>query len=66
MPVCPPGGPVASPGRCGRGRAGALMAGLMVPESVTLAGRAERARIARAFVGGCSVPGTIAELACPD
>jgi anti-sigma regulatory factor (Ser/Thr protein kinase) len=32
------------------GKAGALMAGLAVRESVTLAGRAERARAARAFV----------------
>jgi len=33
------------------------MAGLAVRESVTLAGRAERARIARAFVGGVLGPG---------
>ena len=49
--------PVASPGWCGRGRAGALMAGPEVRESVTLAGRAERARVARAFVGGVLGPG---------
>lgn len=34
------------------GKAGALMTGLGVRETVTLAGRAERARLARAFVGG--------------
>jgi anti-sigma regulatory factor (Ser/Thr protein kinase) len=33
------------------------MAGLVVRESVTLAGRAERARIARAFVAGVLGPG---------
>ena len=33
------------------------MAGLAVRESVTLAGRAERARVARAFVGGVLGPG---------
>jgi serine/threonine-protein kinase RsbW len=33
------------------------MAGLVVRESVTLAGRAERARVARAFVGGVLGPG---------
>ncbi len=33
------------------------MAGTTVRESVTLAGRAERARIARAFVGGVLGPG---------
>jgi len=43
------------PGRVGRGRAGAVMARVAVRESVTLAGRAERAERARAacaFVGG--------------
>ena len=41
------------------GKAGALMAGAAVRETVTLAGRAERARVARAFVeSGCSAPGT--------
>ena len=39
------------------GKAGALMAGLAVRESVTLAGRAERARAARAFVGAVLGPG---------
>ena len=34
------------------GKAGALMAGRAVRETVTLAGRAERARLARAFVEG--------------
>ena len=33
------------------------MAGTAVRESVTLAGRAERARVARAFVGGVLGPG---------
>jgi hypothetical protein len=33
------------------------MAGRAVRESVTLAGRAERARVARAFVGGVLGPG---------
>ena len=33
------------------------MAGMAVRESVTLAGRAERARVARAFVGGVLGPG---------
>src|SRR5450755_3786610 len=55
--VCPSGGPVASPEWCGRGRAGALMAGTAVRESVTLAGRAERARVARTFVFAVLGPG---------
>jgi anti-sigma regulatory factor (Ser/Thr protein kinase) len=42
--------PAGFPGRGGRGRAGAVMARAAVRESVTLAGRAERARAARAFV----------------
>ena len=33
------------------------MAGLAVRESVTLAGRAERARVARTFIGGVLGPG---------
>ena len=33
------------------------MAGLEIRESVTVAGRAERARVARAFVGGVLGPG---------
>ena len=37
IPVCPVGGPVVPPG--GRGRAGTLMAGATVRESVTVAGR---------------------------
>jgi hypothetical protein len=37
------------------------MAELAIRESVTLAGRAERARVARAFVGGVLVLGTRAE-----
>ena len=43
---------------CGRpGKSGAAMSGLAVKESVTLAGRAERARVARAFVAGVLGPG---------
>jgi len=38
------------------------MAGLAVRESVTLAGRAERARIARSFAGEVLGPGTRAEM----
>ncbi len=50
-------GPAGFPGRGGRGRAGAVMARVAVRESVTLAGRAERARAARAFVGAVLGPG---------
>ena len=39
------------------GKAGALMAGRVVRETVTLAGRAERARVARSFVEGVLGPG---------
>jgi anti-sigma regulatory factor (Ser/Thr protein kinase) len=39
------------------GKAGAVMAGLAVRESVTLAGRAERARAARAFTAAVLGPG---------
>jgi anti-sigma regulatory factor (Ser/Thr protein kinase) len=39
------------------GKAGVFMAGLAVRETVTLAGRAERARLARAFVEGLLGPG---------
>ena len=39
------------------GKAGALMAGRVVRETVTLAGRADRARLARAFVEGLLGPG---------
>ena len=35
------------------------MAGLEIRESVTVAGRAERARVARAFVGGMLGPGRV-------
>jgi hypothetical protein len=49
--------PVISRGRGRPGKAGALMAGLEIRESVTVAGRAERARVARAFVGGVLGPG---------
>jgi len=51
MSLRPPAARPVFPGRGGRGRAGVVMAGLAVRESVTLAGRAERARAARAFVG---------------
>jgi hypothetical protein len=54
--VRPPDGSDTSPGRCGQGRAVALMTGA-VRETVTLAGRAERARLARAFVEGVLGPG---------
>jgi hypothetical protein len=43
-------------GRGRPGRAGELMAGTAVRESVTVAGLAERARVARAFVGAVLVP----------
>jgi anti-sigma regulatory factor (Ser/Thr protein kinase) len=49
--------PAGSPGWGGRGRAGAVVARVAVRESVTLAGRAERARVARAFVGAALGPG---------
>jgi hypothetical protein len=45
--------PAGFPGRGGRGRAGAVMAGLAVRESVTLAGRAERARASGGGTAGC-------------
>jgi hypothetical protein len=45
------------PGKGGGGRAGAVMAGLAVRESVTVAGRPERAQVARAFVGSVLGPG---------
>jgi anti-sigma regulatory factor (Ser/Thr protein kinase) len=47
----------AIPGDEAAGKAGALMAGRTVRETVTLAGRAERARLARAFVEGVLGPG---------
>jgi hypothetical protein len=40
------------------GKAGALMAGRAVRETVTLAGRADRARLARVFVEGLQAPVT--------
>jgi hypothetical protein len=49
--------PAGYPGRGGRGRAGAVTARVAVRESVTLAGRAERARAARAFVSEVLGPG---------
>ena len=55
--MCPPGGPREFPGARAAGKAGALMAGRVVREAVTLAGRAERARLARAFVEGVLGPG---------
>jgi anti-sigma regulatory factor (Ser/Thr protein kinase) len=55
-PLCPPGGPRDF--RDGAaGKAGALVVGTAVRESVTLAGKAERARVARAFVGAVLRPG---------
>jgi hypothetical protein len=56
-PVCPPGGPRDFPGARAAGKAGVLMAGLAVRESVTVAGRAERARVARAFTVAVLGPG---------
>ena len=50
-------GPAWFPGRERPGKAGAPMTGLAVRESVTVAGRAERARVARAFVGAVLGPG---------
>jgi hypothetical protein len=56
--VHPPVSPVrVISGNEGGREGGALMAGLAVRETVTLAGRAERARVARAFVGGVLGPG---------
>jgi hypothetical protein len=49
--------PAGFPGRGGQGRAGAVVAGQAVRESVTLAGRAERARAARTFVSEVLCPG---------
>ena len=55
--MCPPGGPVV-PSRAGRaGKGGCADGWAAVRESVTIAGRAERARVARAFVGGVLGPG---------
>jgi anti-sigma regulatory factor (Ser/Thr protein kinase) len=55
--MCLPGGPRHFPGAGAAGKAGALMAGATVREIVTLAGRAERARAARAFVSEVLGPG---------
>jgi anti-sigma regulatory factor (Ser/Thr protein kinase) len=49
--------PARFPGMRAAGKAGALMAGRVVRETVTLAGWAERARLARAFVEGVLGPG---------
>jgi anti-sigma regulatory factor (Ser/Thr protein kinase) len=49
--------PAGFPGRSGRGRAGAVMARAAIRESVTLAGRAERARAVRSFVSEVLGPG---------
>ena len=57
MSLRPPDAWPVSQGRGGRGRAGAVMAGLAVRESVTLAGRPDRAQVARAFVGAVLGPG---------
>jgi anti-sigma regulatory factor (Ser/Thr protein kinase) len=53
--LCPPR-PVVS-GAGGRREGGALVTEVAVRESVTVAGRPERARVARAFVGGVLGPG---------
>ncbi len=45
------------PGAGRPGKAGALVAGPQIRESVTVAGRAERARVARAFAVGVLGPG---------
>jgi serine/threonine-protein kinase RsbW len=45
------------PGTQAAGKAGALMSGPVVLESVTVAGRAERARVARAFTVAVLGPG---------
>jgi anti-sigma regulatory factor (Ser/Thr protein kinase) len=50
MPVGCPSSPRTVPGAAGK--AGAVMAGPVVRETVTLAGRAKRARVARACVAG--------------
>ena len=56
--MCPARGPGCFPGlRGGRGRLSALVARAVVRESVTVAGRAERARVARAFTAGVLGPG---------
>src|ERR1700723_882308 len=57
MSLRPPDARPVSRGRGGRGRAGPVMARVAVRESVTLAGRAERARAARAFVAEVLGPG---------
>jgi anti-sigma regulatory factor (Ser/Thr protein kinase) len=49
--------PARFPGTRAAGKAGALMSGATVRETVTLAGRAERARAARAFVSEVLGPG---------
>jgi len=49
--------PARFPGTMAAGKAGALMAGAAVRETVTLAGRAERARAARSFVSEVLGPG---------
>ena len=61
--TCSPGSPCVRlaarviSGTRAAGKAGALMAGRAVRETVTLAGRADRARLARAFVEGLLGPG---------
>ena len=55
--VCAPGGSATALGGCGQRRAGVVMGRVAVRESVTLAGRAERARAARAFVSEMLGPG---------
>jgi len=56
-PVCPAAVPGGFPGRGRPGKASALVARAVVRESVTVAGQAERARVARALVAGVLGPG---------
>jgi anti-sigma regulatory factor (Ser/Thr protein kinase) len=56
-PLCPVAVLRGFPGRGWPGKAGALITGLAVRESVTVAGRPERTRVARAFVGAVLGPG---------
>jgi hypothetical protein len=57
MSLRPPAARPVSRGRGGRGRAGAVTGRVAVRESVTLAGRADRAWVARAFTVGVLGPG---------
>ena len=55
--MCPAAVPGGFPAAGRAGKAGALVARAVVRESVTVAGRAERARVARAFTVGVLGPG---------